>query len=201
MKNLALIVLVAASAAFGAPQTWDIDASHSTASFKVKHLLVTNVKGDVGGLEGKFTTDGDDMTKLTIDAKADMRTITTNNKDRDKHLNAEDFFHTKKFPTTTFKSKKVTKEGDKLKILGDLTLRGVTKEVTLDAEPLTAPVNDPWGSIRRGFSAHTKISRKDFGVSFSKTLETGGAIVGDEVDINWEVELKTEAPKTEKKKG
>ena len=201
MKKFALLVVFTASLSFGAPTTWEIDGSHSTASFKVKHLLVTNVKGDVGGVEGKFITDGDDVTKMTIDAKANMRSITTNNKDRDKHLNAEDFFNTKKFPTTTFKSKSVAKNGEKLKIVGDLTLRGVTKEVTLDAEPLTAPVNDPWGSIRRGFSATTKISRKDFGVSFNKTLETGGAIVGDEVTIEWEVELKTDAPKAEKKKG
>ncbi len=205
MKYIALIVLFAASLSV-AKETWEIDGSHSTARFKVKHLLVTNVSGEVGGVEGSFTLDGDDLTKMTLSAKADMRTISTNNVKRDEHLRADDFFSVKKFPTTTFKSKKVTKEGEKYKIVGDLTLRGVTKEVTMDSDGITAPVNDPWGSVRRGFTAITKVSRKDFGVSFNKTLDNGGAIVGDEVTVEIECEMKTDAPKTAtattpKKKG
>src|SRR5688572_19701908 len=112
MKHLALVLLAVSGIAFGV-ETWTIDDTHSAARFKVKHLLVTNVSGEVVGLQGKVTTDGDDLTKMTIDAKADMRTINTNNKKRDEHLRADDFFHTKKHPWTTFKSKSVTKNGDK----------------------------------------------------------------------------------------
>src|SRR5687767_1301440 len=142
MKHLALLLLAAASLSF-AVETWTIDDTHSTARFKVKHMLITNVSGEVGGVNGTFTLDGDDLTKMTIDAKADMRTINTNNKKRDEHLRGDDFFSTKKFPTTLFKSKKVAKEGEKYKITGDLTLRGVTKEVVLDSEGLTPAVKDP----------------------------------------------------------
>ena len=197
MKHLALVLALVSGLAL-AGETWTIDDTHSTARFKVRHLLVTNVSGEIGGVQGKFTLDGDDMTKMTIEAKADMRTINTNNKKRDEHLRAEDFFSTKKHAWTSFKSKSVAKNGNAYKITGDLTLRGITKEVTLDSEGLTPPVKDPWGSIRRGFTGTTKINRQDYGVSFNKTLETGGAIVGDEVTLEIEAEIKTDAPKEKK---
>ncbi len=197
MKHFALALALVSGFAFGA-ETWTIDDTHSTARFKVKHLLVTNVSGEVGGVQGAFTVDGDDLTKMTIDAKADMRTINTNNKKRDEHLRADDFFSAKKHAWTTFKSKSVKKEGSKYLITGDLTLRGVTKEVTLESEGLTPAVKDPWGSLRRGFTGTTKINRKDYGVSFNKTLDNGGAVVGDEVTVEIEAELKTDAPKEAK---
>ncbi len=201
MKQLAFLFLVSTGLSFAATETWTIDDTHSTGRFKVKHMLITNVSGEVGGVTGKFTVDGDDLTKMTIDAKADMRTISTNNKQRDEHLRGDDFFSVKKFPTTTFKSKKVVKEGEKYKITGDLTLHGVTKEVVLETDGLTPAVKDPWGATRRGFVASTKINRKDYAVNWGKVLDNGGAVVSDDVEITFEAELKSEAPKAAKEEN
>lgn len=199
MKYLALALLLSTTISFAAAEKWEIDSAHSSGRFKVKHLLVTNVSGEVGGVEGELSLDGDDLTKMTINAKADMKTISTNNAKRDEHLRGDDFFAVKKFPLVAFKSKKVTKEGEKYKITGDFTMRGVTKEVVLDSEGVTPPVKDPWGGNRRGFVATGKINRKDFGVNYGKVLDNGGAMVADDVELNIELEIKTEAPATDKK--
>ena len=197
---LALLVLTLTVSAF-ATEVWTVDDTHSTARFKVRHMLVTNVSGEIAFKEGKFTIDPSDVAKSTMEAKLDAKSINTNNKKRDEHLRQADFFDTKKFPWITFKSKKITKDGDKkLTVTGDLTMHGVTKEVTLDSpDGFTEPVKSPWGAMVRGFAASGKLNRKDFGLNWSKTLDNGGAVVGDEVEIHVEFELKAAEAKSEKK--
>ena len=171
--------------------TWDIDAGHSTAQFKVKHLMVTNVTGDFGKVTGVINYDPADLAKSSVDATIDATTVDTRNPDRDKHLKSPDFFDAEKFPTITFKSKKFEKAGEgKLKVTGDLTMHGVTKEVVLDVDGPLPEVKDPWGNVKSGASATTKINRQEFGVSWSKTLDGGGLVVSDEVYVTIELELK-----------
>ena len=186
--------------AFAAPEVWEVDPAHSSARFSIRHLMISNVKGEIGGIKGRFTVDPKDLATLKIETTLDPATISTQNPDRDKHLRDTDFFSVAKFPTITFKSKKVTKKGDKFEIVGELTMRGVTKTVTLDSEGLSKAVTDPWGNQKRGFSATTKINRKDFGMTWNKAVEAGGVVVGDEAKVEIEMELQG-AKKEEKKKG
>jgi polyisoprenoid-binding protein YceI len=201
MRNLIVGAMAAVLAATAAPAaTWDIDASHSSAGFSVRHLMITNVRGAFGGLKGSAEWDGKDPASVKVEATIDMATVDTGDAKRDEHLRAADFFDVAKFPTMTFKSKKAMAAGQgKMKIVGDLTLRGVTKEVTLDVEGPTAAIKDPWGNAKVGATATTKINRQDFGVSWSKTMDGGGLVVGDEVSVTIDLELKErkapEAPK------
>lgn len=202
-RALALFIAgaITASAPAFAAETWEIDASHSTARFKIKHMMISNVSGEITGMKGTFTTEGKDITKLTTDVTLDATTINTNNAKRDEHLKSADFFDIAKHPNITFKSKKVTKgKGKTFKIVGDLTMHGVTKEVTLEDAALTDALKDPWGNMRRGFTAKTKINRKDYGLTWNKALETGGVVVGETTDIELEVEL-TQPTKIEEKKS
>lgn len=173
-----------------ANHAWEIDGSHTTAKFKIRHLGISNVYGQVTGAKGTITADDKDATKLSMDVSLDVSTINTNDAKRDAHLKSEDFFNATKYPTITFKSKKVTKgkEG-KLIVTGDLSMHGVTKEVTLTEVDLTKPIKDPWGNTRRGLSGVTKIDRKDFGIKWNKALDNGGLAVGDTVEVNVEAEL------------
>lgn len=197
---LALNALLCLSA-FAATETWEVDATHATGRFKIKHLMISNVSGEVTGMKGTFTTDDKDVTKTTAEVTLDATTINTNNAKRDEHLKSEDFFNTAKFPTITFKSKKVAKgKGGKFKMTGDFTMHGVTKEVTLEDAELTSAMKDPWGNTRRAFTAKTKINRKDFGLTWNKVLETGGVAVGETADVELEVEMTLPA-KPEEKKG
>ena len=199
--SLALAGAFVLSSSLLATESWEVDASHSTARFKIKHMMLSNVSGEITGMKGTFTADGKDVTKLVTEVSLDMNTINTNNGKRDEHLKSADFFDTAKHPTITFKSKKVTKgKGKTFKITGDLTMHGVTKEVTLDDATLTDALKDPWGNMRRAFTAKTKINRKDYGLTWNKALETGGVVVGETADIELEVEL-TQPVKTEEKKG
>ncbi|HET9481147.1 MAG TPA: YceI family protein [Candidatus Polarisedimenticolia bacterium] len=168
---------------------WEIDPGHSSAGFKVRHLMVSNVAGAFNKVSGSVVIDEADVTRSTVEATIDSSSIDTANADRDAHLKSPDFFDVEKHPTITFKSKRVEKAGEgRLKVTGDLTLRGVTKEVILEVEGPIAPVT--FGkSIKSGASATTKINRQDFGVSWSRALEGGGLVVGDEVTINIELEL------------
>ncbi len=191
MKRFAFVAAAAALAMPGFAQaaTFDIDGAHSTVGFKIRHLMVSWVNGKFGKFSGTFDYDAKNPAATVINASIDVESISTDNTDRDNHLRSPDFFDTAKFKTMEFKSKKATKAGkDGLKVTGDLTLHGVTKEVVLDVTGLTAPVKDPWGQTKIGASATTKINRKDFGLVWGKVLETGGAVVGDEVQISLDIE-------------
>ena len=192
----ALATLALASLAGAA--TFDIDPSHSSASFKVRHMMISNVKGNFSKLTGSVEYDAAKAGATRIDTVIDASTITTAEPKRDAHLKSPDFFDVAKFPTITFKSKNVTRTGDQqYKALGDLTIHGVTKQVTL-AVDTTPEVKDPWGNTRFGASATTRINRKDFGLTWNQALEAGGVLVGEDVDTTIEVELvkKAATPKT-----
>lgn len=170
--------------------TWNIDPDHSNIGFKVRHLMISNVKGNFEKLTGLVDINDKDITKSKVDVSIDTASINTNVQKRDDHLRSADFFDVAKFPTMTFVSKKVAKAGkDKLKVTGDLTLHGITKQVVLDVEGPTGESKDPWGNIRRGAVATTKINRTDFGLVWNKALETGGVAVGEEITINLEIEM------------
>jgi polyisoprenoid-binding protein YceI len=173
-----------------ATSTWNVDPVHSAAEFKVKHMMISNVKGHFTGLKGTLTLDGTDVTKSRVECTIDVATVTTREPQRDTHLRSADFFDVEKFPTMSFKSTLITRESaEELAVTGDLTIHGVTREVEFTVEGPTPPGKDPWGNTRLGASATTKISRKDFGLTYNATLETGGILIGDEVTITVEVEF------------
>jgi polyisoprenoid-binding protein YceI len=193
-RALALTAALALPAA-AAPVTYQIDTSHSVAAFSVKHLMVSNVRGELGAVTGTVVYDKDDVTKSTVEASIDVKAINTRDEKRDGHLKSPDFFDVAKYPTITFKSTKVEKAGDKLKVTGDLTMRGVTKPVTLDVEVPGAEVGmKAWGVLKTGTGATTVLNRKEFGVSWSALADNGGAVVGDEVKVNLELELNRPDP-------
>jgi polyisoprenoid-binding protein YceI len=192
----ALAALVGLSAIVPArAESWTIDASHSAAQFGVRHLMVSTVRGDFGNVQGTIEYDGKDVKSLKVEATVDVATVDTREPKRDEHLKSADFFDAEKFPKMTFKSKRVdVSAGGKAKLVGDLTLRGVTKEVVLDLEGPTPALKNPWGKTVVGASATTKINRSDFGVKWNKTLDAGGVVVSDEVAITIDVEaVKVEA--------
>jgi len=187
--NIALFSLIALPS-MAAASTWQIDPDHSNIGFKVRHLMVSNVKGQFDSYTGAVVLDDQDITKSKVEVSIDTNSINTNVKKRDDHLRSPDFFDVAKYPAMTFISKKVEKAGsDGLKITGDLTLHGVTKEVVLDVEGPTAEIKDPWGNYRKGATATTQINRKDFGLLWNAILETGGVAVGDDIDIILEIEM------------
>ena len=170
--------------------TYVIDPSHSTAGFKVRHLMVSNVRGEFSGVAGTVLFDAEDSANSKVEAAIDATTIQTRDSQRDQHLNSADFFDVEKFPKITFISKKVVPVGDaEWRVVGDLTIHGVTREVDLDVEGPTPEVKDPWGNIKIGATATTKLDRRDFGLVFNMALEAGGVMVGDEVAIELELEL------------
>ena len=170
--------------------TWNIDPAHSAAEFKVKHMMISNVKGTFGGLKGTLILNEADPTQSSIEASADVNTLNTGDAQRDGHLKSADFFDAEKFPEITFKSTavKLTGEGQHA-VTGNLTLHGVTKAVTFAVDGPGAPGKDPWGNIRVGLSATTKINRKDFGLTWNSALESGGVLVGEEVHLTLEVQF------------
>jgi len=179
---------------WGFASTWEIDPAHSSATFSIRHMTISNVRGEFGKVTGTVNWDDADVTKSTAEATIDATTINTHEPKRDAHLKSPDFFDVEKNPTITFKSTQVQKAGaDHLKITGNLTIHGVTRPVILDAT-YTGIVKDPGGNTRRGASAKTKLNRKDFGLTWNKSLEAGGVLVGDEVDIALELELAKKAP-------
>jgi polyisoprenoid-binding protein YceI len=189
LSRIATVFAAATLASFASAATFDMDPQHSSAGFKVRHLMISNVKGEFSKVKGSVDFDPSNPASAHIDAVIDVTTINTGEAQRDTHLKSPDFFDVAKYPTIVFKSKKVTRvAGTKYKALGDLTIHGVTKEVTLDVEA-TSEVKDPWGNMRFGANATTKINRKDFGLIWNKALETGGVMVGDDVDITIDVEL------------
>lgn len=169
--------------------TWNIDPVHTMAEFKVRHMMITNVKGHFTGVTGVLTLDEQDITKSHVETTIDAATINTREADRDTHLKSADFLDVEKFPRLTFTSTRVTRSGEgELLVEGDLTIHGVTRRVEFTVEGPTPPGKDPWGNTRIGWTATTKINRKDFGLTWNTALETGGILVGDEVTITFDVE-------------
>ncbi|GAB7025587.1 YceI family protein [Geotalea toluenoxydans] len=175
--------------AIASASSWKIDADHSNMGFKVRHLMVSNVKGSFEKVAGVLELDDKDITKSKVDVTIETASINTNAAKRDEHLRSADFFDVAKYPTMTFVSKKVAKAGKNLKVTGNLTLHGVTRPVVLTVDPITKESKDPWGNLRRGTTATTTINRKDFGLVWNAGLETGGVAVGEEVAIILEIEL------------
>jgi polyisoprenoid-binding protein YceI len=169
--------------------TWNIDPAHSSAEFKIKHMMISNVKGSFSGLAGVLTEHATDSTLSYVQAAVPVATVSTGEAQRDAHLKGPEFFDAEKYPTLSFKSTKVERKGDGYEVTGDLTIHGVAKPVTFAVDGPSAPGKDPWGNTRIGLSATTKINRKDFGLIWNAALETGGFLVGDEVSITLEVQF------------
>ena len=190
MKALGALLLTVAVPAVSWATNWNIDGSHTTVSFKVRHMMVTDVRGEFGKVEGKVELDDKNLSKSKVDVTIDVASISTRDEKRDAHLKSPDFFDAAKHSKITFTSTKVASAGKgKLKVTGKLTMKGVTKKVTLDVSGLTNEVKSPWGSYHRGATATTTINRKDFGISWNQNLDAGGLLVGDEVKITIDIEL------------
>jgi polyisoprenoid-binding protein YceI len=173
-----------------ATTTWNIDPVHSTAQFKVKHMMISNVKGEFTSVTGKLELNGSDLNKSRVEASIDAGSINTREAQRDAHLKSADFLDVEKFPALTFKSTRISKMSvDEIAVEGDLSIHGVTRNVVFDVEGPSAPIKDPWGNTRIGISAKTTIERKDFGLTWNAALETGGIVVGEEVHITLDVEF------------
>lgn len=170
--------------------TYTIEPAHSSAHFKVRHLMIANVRGEFSKVSGTVIFDPSNPAASSITAEIDINSINTREPDRDKHLKSPDFFDAANYPTMKFQSKKVEADGPEgYRVTGDLTIRGVTREAVLNVTGPTPEIKDPWGYTRRGAEAVAKISRKAFGVAYNAVLETGGVAVGDEVEISLELEL------------
>jgi polyisoprenoid-binding protein YceI len=173
-----------------ATTTWNIDPVHSVAEFKVKHMMISNVKGQFTGIKGVLALDEADLANSHAEASLDAASINTRDAQRDAHLKSADFFDVEKFPVLSFQSTRISRVGDReLAVSGNLTIHGITRNVVFHVEGPTAPGKDPWGNIRVGLSATTKINRKDFGLTWNAALETGGILVGDEVTITLDVQF------------
>jgi polyisoprenoid-binding protein YceI len=169
---------------------WTIDPAHTVAEFKVKHMMISNVKGRFSGVSGELVFDEAEVTNSRIIATLDAASINTGDPQRDAHLKSPDFLDVENFPTLTFASSRITRRGDAaLDVEGELTIHGVTRKVTFAVEGPTSPGKDPWGKTRIGASATAKINRKDFGLVWNAALETGGILVGDEVSISLDVQF------------
>jgi polyisoprenoid-binding protein YceI len=170
--------------------TYTIDPTHSSAHFKVRHMMIANVRGEFSKVTGTVAFDPANLAASGMTAEIDVNSLNTREPDRDKHLKSAEFFDAANYPTIKFQSKKVEADGPEGYIVtGDLTIRGVTHETILNVTGPTPEIKDPWGYSRRGAEAETKISRKDFGLTYNPVLEGGGVMVGDEIAISLEVEF------------
>jgi len=170
--------------------TYQIDPRHSSAGFGVTHLMISTVRGEFHGVTGTVVVDDSDISKSTVNVTIDATTVDTREPDRDKHLKSDAFFDVAKYPTITFQSTKVERNNDgSLNVTGDLTIRGVTKTAVLTSTLPKSPIKDPWGLQRTAVSASTKINRQDFGVAWNQKLDSGGVVVGDDVNITLDVEM------------
>lgn len=183
MKLTTLSLLISSAAL---AQTLQIDSAHSAANFAVKHMMVSTVRGTLGKITGTVNYDAANLSASKVSATIDMKAINTNEPKRDAHLRSADFFDAEQFPTLTFESTKWWKEGSNVKVAGNLTMRGVTKPVTLDVE-ISPAVKGPQG-VRLGAQATTKLNRKDWGVNWSRALDGGGLVVSDEVAVTLDLE-------------
>ncbi|HVD91059.1 MAG TPA: YceI family protein [Vicinamibacterales bacterium] len=181
----------ATSTSAPAQTTWKIDPAHSQAEFAIRHLMISTVKGRFGVVNGTVVTDESDLAKSKIEASIDVSSIHTHEPQRDAHLKSADFFNAEKYPTIDFRGTRITdvaSDKSEFKLIGDLSIHGVTREVSLQVTS-EGRGKDPWGGERAGFSAHTRIKRSEFGLTWNQALETGGFVVGDEVKITIDVEL------------
>lgn len=164
-----------------------IDPAHSSANFSVRHMMVTNVRGAFRKVSGTIVFDPENLDGSSVEATIEAGSINTNEDQRDAHLRSADFLHVEKYPRIEFKSRKVERDGDELKVAGDLTIRGITRPVTLRVDETSEETKDAYGNVRIGLSATTKIKRSDFGLTWNAVLEAGGLAVGDDVKIELEV--------------
>ena len=172
--------------------TWVIDPTHTSLGFSARHAMVAKVRGTFGEFAGSFTIDGDNLAASTAEVTIQVASIDTKTADRDAHLTSPDFLDAETFPTITFVSTAVAPKGDDVVITGDLTIHGVTKSVEIEYE-FVGISQDPWGQTKIGFEGSTKISRKDFGLTWNAALETGGVLIGDEIKLNLDVEATKQA--------
>jgi polyisoprenoid-binding protein YceI len=200
LRKLALSLLLVAAPALAQATEYEVDPMHSTVGFSVKHMMVTNVRGEFRKFKGTATWTKPDYSDATVEVVIDADSIDTHADKRDGHLKSPDFFDVAKFPTLTFKSKKVEKgsEAGHLKLVGELTIHGVTKEVTFDVTGPTPEVKGPFGNTSVGVNAVAKINREDFGLKWNKALESGGVLVGKDVNIELNLELGKKALKASK---
>ena len=170
--------------------TWNVDPVHSVAEFRVKHMMISNVRGRFTGVAGKLTFNPGDVTQSRVEASIDVATLDTHDPQRDTHLKSPEFFDAGKFSALTFHSSNVTRKADgRISVSGPLSIHGVTRDVEFEVEGPTPPVKDPWGNTRVGVTATTTIDRREFGLTFNATLETGGVMVGEDVHISLELEF------------
>ncbi len=191
LMSLGLIAAVLTPAAVAqAPVTWRVDPLHSSAQFSVRHMMISTVRGQFGGVRGKVIYDPKNPSASSVETTIDCSTVNTGEPKRDADLKSEEFFDVKKYPVMTFKSKLVEAAGPgKLRMTGELTIKGITKAVVVDVDGPTGPVKDTQGREKIGVSGTTKISRKEFGILYNPIMETGGVAVSDEVGITLELEL------------
>ena len=190
LSRLLVALLLLAAPPLAGAATWQIDPDHAFVEFKVRHLMVSSVKGVFTRVAGTIEADDADLARAKVNVTIDTASIDTNIAKRDEHLRSPDFFDVAKYPAMTFVSRQVILDGGRVdKVIGDLTIRGTTREVTLAVSEFTPPIKDPWGNIRRGATATAIINRKDFGLIWNALLESGGVAVGDEVKISLDIEL------------
>jgi polyisoprenoid-binding protein YceI len=183
------IALLASLSALAQTSTWNIDPAHSTAEFTVRHLAISNVTGNFTKVTGSIVLNEKDITQSQVSASIDVSSVDTRVEARNKDLKSPNFFDVEKYPTIEFKSKRIASGGGKLQVIGDLTIHGTTREVTLDVDGPTPELSDPWGNWRRGISATTTINRRDFNLTYNNLLKTGEAVVGDNVKIQIDAEM------------
>ncbi len=175
--------------------TYTIDPAHSSAQFTIRHLMISNVRGDFKSVKGTVVYDSENLSASSIEAEIDVNSLNTRDENRDAHVKSAEFFNVEKYPSITFKSTKVERDGEgEFKVTGGLTILGVTKEVVLKVEGPSDEAKDPWGNLRIGASATTKIKRSDYGLTWNAALETGGVMLGDDVKIELDVELVKQNP-------
>ena len=189
IRNAALFLLFASLSALAQTSTWNIDPNHSTAQFTVRHMGLSNVSGTFNKVSGTAQMDEKDFTKSSVDAVIDVASVDTRVEMRDNDLRSDHFFDVAKYPTMEFKSKRIEKQGDGYKLIGDLTMHGVTKEVKLNMDEPSGVLTDSKGNMHRGFSASTSINRKDWGMTYNSLLQSGDAVVGDTIKIQIDAEL------------
>jgi polyisoprenoid-binding protein YceI len=196
IRTLSLALALVAVPALANATEWTVDPAHSTASFTVKHMMVSTVRGEFGKITGTASWTKPDYSDAKVDMTIDATTVNTREPKRDAHLRSPDFFDVQKFPTLTFKSKRVEKgkEAGHVNLVGDLTIHGVTKEVTFDVTGPTPEMKTPFGTVAIGAEAKAKINRKDFGLNWNKALEAGGVLVSEDVNIDINLELSKKPP-------
>jgi len=191
MRNLKFltIMLITISTLTFSQTTWTVDKSHSRVGFSVTHLVITDVEGYFKDYDAQITTEGDDFSKTQIDFTIKTNSIFTDNKDRDNHLRSDDFFNAEKYPDMIFKGKSMKEIGDKkYKLIGDFTIRDVTKQIVLDVT-YNGTVKDPWGNTKSGFKVTGEIDRFDYNLKWNKAIETGSLVVGKDVELVIDLQL------------